>query len=358
MKRVLVALSGGVDSSVAAYLLQQQGYECIGVTMKLYHNTYTSCTKGHTCCSLDDIEDARSVAYKLGIPYHVFDFSDTFEEKVIQKFVTAYEQGRTPNPCIDCNRYLKFDRLLQRAKELDCDFVATGHYAQRVWQPENNRYALKKGLDDSRDQSYALYAMTQQQLAHTLLPLGELHKTEVRKIAEEQGFVNARKHDSQDICFVPDGDYVNFLQHYTQKEYPMGDILDTAGNVIGTHQGAVRYTIGQRKGLGLALGKPVYVCKTSAKDNTVTVGEEADLYSTELMADDWNWGAWERIDQPTRVQVRVRYHQKEQWAELYPQNEQGMVRLVFEQPQRAVTPGQAVVAYQGDLLIGGGTIAT
>lgn len=358
MKRVLVALSGGVDSSVAAYLLQQQGYECIGVTMKLYHNDGIACTKGHTCCSLDDIEDARSVAYRLGIPYHVFDFSDTFDEKVIQKFVSAYEQGRTPNPCIDCNRYLKFERLLQRAKELNCDFVATGHYAQRIWQPENQRYALKMGIDDSRDQSYALYAMTQDQLAHTLLPLGGLHKTEVRRIAEEQGFVNAKKHDSQDICFVPDGDYVGFLKRYTQKDYPVGDILDIHGNVIGTHQGAVRYTIGQRKGLGLAMGEPVYVCGTCPQTNTVTVGSEKDLYAVGLEAEDWNRVAVAPIEQPMQVQVRVRYHQKEQSATVYPVDENGRVKVLFDQPQRAVTPGQAVVIYQGDLLIGGGTIAT
>ena len=287
-EKVLVAMSGGVDSSVAAYLLQQQGYACIGVTMRLYENETAGIPRGHTCCSLDDVEDARAVAYDLGMPYYVLNFTEEFDEKVIRKFVQVYQNGGTPNPCIDCNRYLKFDHLLNRARELGCDYIATGHYVQR-WQDENGRWGLRKNDDPGKDQSYVLYSLTQDQLAHTLFPLGGMHKDAVRAIAEEQGLCNARKHDSQDICFVPDGDYAAFLERYTGQPMQPGNFVDEQGHVIGRHKGAARYTIGQRKGLGLALGAPVYVCGKDMEKNTVTVGPESELFKTTLIAGDFNW---------------------------------------------------------------------
>ena len=350
----MVAMSGGVDSSVAAWLLQQQGYDCIGVTMKLYDNE-TVGRKGHTCCSLDDVEDARAVARKLGIPYYVFNFSPAFDRMVLQKFAATYAQGGTPNPCIDCNRYLKFGQLLQRAKELDIHYIATGHYASIVQDPSTGRRALRKAADPDRDQTYVLASMTQEQLFRTLFPLGGLRKAEVRKIAEEAGFRNARKHDSQDICFVPDGDFGAFLERYTQKPLPPGDIVDRSGAVLGRHRGAARYTLGQRKGLGVAAGSPLYVCGKSMADNTVTLGPEDFLYTTALLAGDWVWGAIPSLTGPLRVQAKVRYRQADQWATAAPA-EDGQVLLTFDRPQRAVTPGQAVVLYREGTVLGGGTI--
>ena len=353
-EKVLVAMSGGVDSSVAAYLLQQQGYACIGVTMRLYENETAGIPRGHTCCSLDDVEDARAVAYDLGMPYYVLNFTEEFDEKVIRKFVQVYQNGGTPNPCIDCNRYLKFDHLLNRARELGCDYIATGHYVQR-WQDENGRWGLRKNDDLGKDQSYVLYSLTQDQLAHTLFPLGGMHKDAVRAIAEEQGLCNARKHDSQDICFVPDGDYEKFMEDFTGKRYPAGDFLDEAGRKVGTHKGAVRYTIGQRKGLGLAMGAPVYVCAKDMQANTVTVGPEESLFDRIVYAEEVNWIAIPALTAPLRVTARTRYHQVEQAATVYPAGEDRF-RLEFDEPQRAPTPGQAVVLYQGDVVLGGGTI--
>ena len=353
-KKVLVAMSGGVDSSVAAWLLQRQGYECVGVTMKLYQNE-TVARQGRTCCALDDVEDARSVARRLGIPHYTFNFCDEFDRQVMRKFAESYQRGDTPNPCIDCNRYLKFGALLRRAEELGIDYIATGHYAQIMRDPAAGRWALHKAADLSRDQSYVLASMTQEQLSRTLFPLGGLHKPEVRQIAEEQGFCNARKHDSQDICFVPDGDYGAFLERYTGRSYPPGDILDREGRVLGRHRGAVRYTLGQRKGLGVSAPEPLYVCGKSMADNTVTLGPEAALYSRALLAEDWVWGAIPAPAEPLRVAAKVRYRQAEQPATA-ERLEDGAVRLTFDEPQRAITTGQAVVLYQGDTVLGGGTI--
>ena len=354
-KKALIAMSGGVDSSVAAFLVQQSGFDCIGVTMRLYDNAPDEEGASNTCCSLEDVEDARSVARRLGMPFYAFNFKADFQEKVIEKFVRCYECGLTPNPCIDCNRHLKFDHLLRRGMELGCDYVATGHYAQIRKDENTGRYILYKAADLSKDQSYVLYALTQEQLAHTLFPLGSLTKAEARAIAEEQGFINARKHDSQDICFVPDGDYVAFMERHTGKDYPGGDFLDLDGKVVGKHMGAVRYTLGQRKGLGLAMGAPVYVCAKDMEKNTVTVGPNEALYATSLLADDWNWFPFAELTEPLHITAKARYNQPPQSATVYPE-ENGIARVVFDAPQRALTPGQAVVLYDGDMVVGGGTI--
>ena len=354
-KKALIAMSGGVDSSVAAYLTQQAGFDCIGVTMRLYDNLPDEGCDSRTCCSLEDVEDARSVARRLGMPFYAFNFKADFREKVIEKFIHCYECGLTPNPCIECNRHLKFDHLLRRGMELGCDCVVTGHYAQIMQDAQTGRYILYKAADKSKDQSYVLYSLTQQQLSHTLFPLGGLTKNEARTIAEEQGFINARKHDSQDICFVPDGDYVAFMERYTGKDYPAGNFLDLNGNVVGQHQGAVRYTLGQRKGLGLAMGAPVYVCAKDMEQNTVTVGPNEALYATSLLANDWNWFPFPELTAPLHVSAKARYNQPPQPATVYPEAG-GTARVVFDTPQRALTPGQAVVLYDGDMVVGGGTI--
>lgn len=351
--KALIAMSGGVDSSVAAFLTKSNGYDCVGCTMKLYYNEDIGISKAHTCCSLDDIEDAREVAYRLGIPYHIFNFSDDFRKKVIEKFIFNYETGLTPNPCIDCNRYMKFDKLYERAKILGCDYIVTGHYA-RI-ENNNGRFILKKALDLSKDQSYVLYNMTQEQLGHTLFPLGNYSKEKIRCIAEEQGFSNARKPDSQDICFVPNGDYLSFMEGYTGKKYPSGDFLDKSGNVVGHHNGAVKFTVGQRKGLGLAMGKPVYVFDKNTEKNTVYVGEETLLYKRSLIASDMNWIAFDLPPETFRVKAKTRYRQEEQPATVSVMDD-GKIMLTFDKPQRAITPGQAVVLYEGDIVIGGGTI--
>ena len=351
----LIAMSGGVDSSVAAYLMLQQGYECQGTTMRLYRNADIGLNQFHTCCSQQDIDDASEVAFQLDIPYEVLDFTPDFKEQIIGKFVRVYESGGTPNPCIDCNRYMKFDKLLRAAQEKGLHYVVTGHYAQIAYDGAAGRWLLKKAVDSSKDQSYVLYMLTQEQLAHIQFPLGGRTKAEVRVLAERLHFVNARKHDSQDICFVPDGDYTAFLERYTGKQYPAGDFLTEDGVVVGRHRGAVRYTIGQRKGLQLAMGTPVYVCGKDMAANTVSVGPESSLYADTLIAEDMNWISVPRLEKPMRVKARTRYRQTEQWATAYPQDGDA-VRLVFDEPQRAMTVGQAVVLYDGDTVVGGGTI--
>ena len=354
-KKALIAMSGGVDSSVAALLMKEQGYDCTGITMKLYDNEDVGLKKENTCCSVDDIADARAVCCNLGIPYYVFNFRDSFNEQVIDRFIKAYEEGATPNPCIDCNRYIKFDRLMHRMKELDMDFVVTGHYAQIEYSEKYNRYILKKAVDNSKDQSYVLYSLTQEQLKHTLFPLGSMTKEEARVVAEKHNFINARKHDSQDICFVPNGKYAEFIEEYTGKKYPGGDFVDLKGNVLGQHKGIIRYTIGQRKGLGLALPSPMYVCKKDLENNKVILCSNEELFSKELYANNINLITCDKIEKPLKIKAKVRYNQQEQPATV-TQVDDDRLHIVFDEPQRAISKGQAVVLYEGDVVVGGGTI--
>ena len=346
--KALIAMSGGVDSSVAAFLAAQDGYSCIGGTMLLY-----DC--GDVCGSSAAIGDARAVAQRLGMPFHIFDLTEKFRERVIDNFVSCYENGTTPNPCIRCNRHLKFSAFLEKAKELGCECMVTGHYARIRKDETTGRLLLCKAADPTKDQSYFLYAITQEQLQHIRFPLGELTKEKVRSIALEQGFINAKKRDSQDICFVPDGNYFAFLQKFTGKEYAPGSFIDTSGNVVGTHHGAVCYTLGQRKGLGLAMGQPVYVCHKDMERNTVTVGTEDALFHKELLANDWFFFPFPTLTGPLEVEAKTRSRMSQQPATVYPEAN-GYCRIVFHEAQRAMTPGQAVVLYDGDVVVGGGTI--
>ena len=349
--KALIAMSGGVDSSVAALLMTRAGYECLGVTMKLWAGE----TAGDkTCCTADDAMDARSVAMRLGIPFYVFNMAGEFDRQVIGRFVRAYEEGLTPNPCVDCNRYMKFSRLLEKGRTLGCDVIATGHYA-RVERDAGGRWLLKKAVHGEKDQSYVLYMLTQDQLAHVRFPLGSLAKDQVRALAEENGFLNARKRDSQDICFVPDGDYAAFIRGYTGRDYPAGDFVDESGKVLGRHEGIIAYTIGQRRGLGVSGGRRLYVARKSLRDNTVTLTDNDRLFSRRLTARDINLIAFERLDGPIRCRARIRYKHAEQPATVI-QTGPDELTVEFDEPQRAIAPGQAVVLYDGDTVLGGGTI--
>ena len=351
--KALISMSGGVYCSLAAKLMKDKGFDCIGCTMKLYHNEDAGIESSRTCCSLDDVEDARSVAYKLGMPFYVFNFTDAFRDTVIRKFIESYENGITPNPCIDCNRYMKFDKLYERAKTLGCDYIVTGHYA-RI-EEENGKFVLKKALDETKDQSYVLYSMTQDQLVHTMFPLGSMQKTEVRAIAKESGFVNADKPDSQDICFVPNGDYASVIELQTGKESAEGNFVDKQGNNLGRHKGVIHYTIGQRKGLGVSSTEPLYVCNICPKDGNVVLGSNDDLFSREADVSDFNWISGEVPGSEFRCKAKIRYRQPEQWVTVIPTGAD-TVHIVFDEPQRAITPGQAAVFYDGDTVLGGGTI--
>lgn len=352
-KKVMIGMSGGVDSSVAAFLLQKESLEVIGATMKLYNNEDIDFVSEKTCCSLDDVLDAKSVCARLGIRHYTLNMTDDFKKEVIERFISAYQSGFTPNPCIDCNRYMKFSKMLHKAQELDIDYVATGHYA-RI-EKQGDRYILKKAVDLSKDQSYVLYSLTQEQLKVTKFPLGNYTKQQVREIAEENGFVNARKHESQDICFVPDGDYSKFIEYYTGKTYPCGDFVDMNGKRLGEHKGIIRYTIGQRRGLGLALPASMYVVEKDVDNNKVILGFNDDLFKKEVNVKNISFTACERLDKPERLCAKIRYNQKEQPATV-TQTDENHFTIVFDEPQRAITKGQAAVLYDGDTVVGGGTI--
>ncbi len=352
--KVLVAMSGGVDSSVTALLLKRAGYDCVGATMRLYDSIRIDC-KQPTCCSLEDAEDARAVAVSLGMPFHVLDYRDAFDEQVIRRFVDEYRRGRTPNPCIFCNRFLKFELLFREAEKLGCDFVATGHYARIERGPEG-AFHLRCGVDEAKDQSYVLYMLGQRELAHVLLPLGGLTKARVREIAQENGLVNAEKGESQDICFVPDGDYASFLMREGLESVP-GDIVDGAGHVLGQHKGIIHYTIGQRKGLGVALGRPAYVTGIDSATNRVTVGFADELDLPAFRVEDLKWTADTAPTAPYEVMVRTHYHAERVPACVTPDG-RGAALVRVSAPLRAVAPGQAAVFYVGDELVGGGTIAS
>ena len=354
-QKVLVGMSGGVDSSVAASLLLEQGYDVAGATLHLYNNEDAGIAKARTCCSLADVEDARSVARRLGIEHYVFNFGPEFRREVIDRFADGYARGDTPNPCIDCNRYIKFGKMLERAKLLGFDFIATGHYARGGFDEATGRRLLKKAADASKDQTYVLYPLTQDELAHTLFPLGGLTKAEVRGLAEERGFVNARKPDSEDICFVPGGDYAAFLENVMGLKQEPGDFVDSAGNMLGRHRGQIRYTVGQRKGLGVSFGEPKYVVRKDAASNTVVLGGKGELLCGRCTVGGVNLIALDRLTEPVEAGVKARYSQEEAAAVLSPLPG-GRMEVRFREPQRAVTPGQAAVFYRGDTVLGGGTI--
>ncbi len=339
-KRVLVAMSGGVDSSVTAALLKDKDFEVIGITMQMLECSYD----WGGCCGIEAIEDARRVANKLGIPHFVLNLKGIFKEKVIDNFCGEYKKGRTPNPCIRCNQYIKFDTLFKKAKELNTDFIATGHYARVEYDKPRKRFLLKKGIDSQKDQSYVLYIMTQEQLRLTLMPLGELTKNEVRQIAQELDLPVANKLESQEICFVPDSNYGEFLKGYIPESIAPGSIIDKEDNVIGRHQGIIFYTVGQRKGLNIANRDPLYVIKVNKKNNTIVAGYKKDVYSNELIATDMNYMSKEELKEPIKVEVKIRYRHSPSLATAVPLGK-GKVCVKFNQPQWAVTPGQSVVFY-------------
>ena len=351
-KKVIVAMSGGVDSSVCALLLKQQGFEVVGITMQIWQS---SNDQDRACYSLEAVNDARSVAWKLDIPFYVFNFQEEFKHTVIDYFCREYLRGRTPNPCIVCNCQLKFQSLLNKALAMDADYIATGHYARIMRDECSGQFNLLTGLDNSKDQSYALYSLNQHQLEHTLFPLGTYTKHEVRRLAEKAGLPVSSKAESQDICFVPDGNYGAFVDNYPGLEKKTGLFRYSSGDYLGPHKGIHHYTIGQRKGLGLAMGHPVYVTAIDADSNTVWVGENQELFRDHLTASDVHYISATPLNSPTELTVKIRYSSKRVPALVIP-SDNNRAEVKFHSPQRAITPGQAVVFYDGEQVIGGGTI--
>lgn len=374
-QKALIAMSGGVDSSVAAALMQEQGYDCIGATMKLYENAdivsgedeaekedrNRPVTKDapekerKTCCTAKDAEDAAIVARKLGMPFYVFRFTEEFRCQVMERFVNSYLKGETPNPCIDCNRYMKFEKLYERARLIGCDKIATGHYARISQDAESGRWQMRRAYDEKKDQSYVLYCLTQEQLSHVCFPLGELTKEKVRELAQGYGFYNADKQDSQDICFVPDGRYEKFIERYTGKRAPEGDFVAEDGEIIGRHKGIIHYTVGQRRGLGIAAASPYYVKEIRPESNEVVLCSNEELFQSSLTAGDVNWVSIPEPAGKIRTEAKIRYRHKPA-AATAEMTESGLLKVIFDEPQRAVTKGQSVVLYDGELVLGGGKI--
>lgn len=353
MDKALIAMSGGVDSSVAAFLIKESGLDSVGVTLKL-HNYGNDVQEENSCCSRRDIEDAKKVCDKLSIPYHVVNFEDDFDKFVISRFVNGYLNGETPNPCIDCNRYIKFEQMFKIADEMNAKYVVTGHYA-RIEKDSNNRYLLKKGAFDLKDQSYVLYNLTQEKLSRTLFPIGEMKKEDVRKIAVENSFINSSKPDSQDICFIKDNDYVSFIEKRLGRKFEEGDFVDTKGNVIARHKGIIAYTIGQRKGLGIASTEPYYVIDKDIENNKVIIGRMQDQFRKSLVVKDVNLIVFDKLKNDLKCNVKIRYKHKETPARLIP-IEGNRIKVEFSEPQKAVTKGQSAVFYDGEYVLGGGTI--
>ncbi|MBV7275176.1 tRNA 2-thiouridine(34) synthase MnmA [Clostridium thailandense] len=352
-KKVVVGMSGGVDSSVTAYLLKEQGYDVIGVTMQVWQEDeeYEAAEGG--CCSLSAVEDARRVAYKLDIPFYVMNFKDIFKKNVIDYFIDEYMEGRTPNPCVACNKYIKFDALLKKAMDLGAEYVATGHYASI--EKVGDRYLLRRSEDDRKDQTYALYNLTQFQLAHTLMPCGVYKKDKIREIAKEIGLLVHNKKDSEEICFIPDNDHGSYIKKQVPDKVREGNFVDKQGSILGKHKGIVYYTIGQRKGLGIALGRPVFVTDINPLTNTVVLGSEEDIFKTELIAKNMNFISFDKLEETMEVEAKVRYSAKPGRAWITPL-EDGRVKVKFENKQRAITKGQSVVFYDKEYLVGGGII--
>lgn len=351
-KKVLIAMSGGVDSSTAALLLQRQGYEVIGATVKMFGNRELGVNAPDE--PRKDALDAQAVAAKLGIPHHMLDFTCDFKRHVLDHFVAEYNCGRTPNPCVDCNKYIKFGKLYEAAKELGCDYLATGHYVRVAYSAEQGRWLLERADDAAKDQSYMLFNLTQEQLSHLIMPLAAYSKPQIRQLAQEAGLNVAEKADSQDICFVPDGDYVKVIRPIGGMEKP-GNFVHINGTVLGRHKGQIHYTIGQRKGLGIAYEYPLYVIRKDIAHNTVILGPNDALFKKELLAEHCNFIAFDKLQGPVRVTAKARYRQKDVPATIEPAGNK--VRVIFDEPQRALTPGQAVVFYNGDYVVGGGIIA-